>query len=84
MVEQSRPAAGGKPDILAGMCLPRSSDDPAPGIDDADATPSPASWPDVEEARLRALIARIGGRDETALGELYDLTHGRDGYQQYQ
>ena len=77
MVEQSRPSAGGGPDILAGMCLPRSPYDATALACDIDALPAPVAAPDAEELQLRLLIARVGGRDETALGELYDLTHGR-------
>lgn len=77
MVEPSRPATANGPDILAGMCPPRSPQDDAAATDVAGAPPGPSAEPDAGEARLRALIARVAGQDEAALGELYDLTHGR-------
>ena len=43
----------------------------------AGSLPAASAGPDAGELRLRALIARVAGHDEAALGELYDLTHGR-------
>ena len=77
MDERPHPAVANRPDILAGMCLPRSPQDPAAEMEVAGSLPAASAGPDAGELRLRALIARVAGHDEAALGELYDLTHGR-------
>ncbi len=75
MVEEARRTPGIGPDILAGMSRYRPPSDPARD-GDGNRAAEPAVV-DADELRLRTLIQRIAGRDEEALGELHDATHGR-------
>lgn len=70
-----RLASWDRVDILRVMPLPPPSAD-APAARDGARVQAPPTLAGTEVPRFRELVMRIAERDEAALGELYDATHG--------